>query len=185
MQRRTVIAGMGTLLLAGCTTTTDNGSDATETTPEPSEVPDTDFTFTFDGAESVKIAHVGNDNIDDETTTKLAVTVDGEQVPVTYKGTESTYVVADDDQLGDEESAVYDYPLSIGNTVTVPASPGATVEIVWYPQHGETQAIAEHTVPESTATTEAAGTTEATGTTDATETTEATETAGTTGTTDA
>lgn len=180
MQRRTVIAGMGTLLLAGCTSMTDNGSDDTETTPEPSEVPDSDLTFSFDGTDSVRIAHVGNDNIENDTTTKLAVTVNGERVPVSHKGTEATYVLADDDQLGDEESAVYDYPLSIGNVVTVSASPADTVKVVWYPEHGQKQGIAEYTVPEST-TTEATETTESsetetTGTTETTETTDAAET---------
>ena len=182
MQRRTVIAGMGTLLLAGCTSTTDNGngSDATETTPEPSEVPDTDVEFEFDGTETVKIVHFGNDNIEDETTKKLAVTVNGEQVPVTH-GEEAAYILADDDQLAENETAAYTYPFSIGNVLTVTASPGDTVKLVWYPTHGDEQAIAEYTVPEATATTEATETTESS----STETTEATETADATETTDA
>lgn len=178
MQRRTVLAGMGTLLLAGCTSTTDdsgngNGTDTTaetttEPTPEPSEKPDTNFSFSVE-AGSVKIVHTGNDNIDDETTKKLAVTVNGERVPVTHGDTEATYVLADDGQLGSEESAAYDYPFSIGNLVAVEASPADTVKVVWYPTHGEKRTLAEYTVPEAT-------TTEATETTDATETTETTET---------
>ena len=192
MQRRTVLAGIGTALLAGCTTFTDGGSDGGETTTEttthaPSEKPDTKFNIEATGPETVKVVHVGNDNIGNDSTKKLAVTVNGERVPVTHNGAEATYVLADDAVLGEKETAAYNYPFSIGNVVNVAASPSDTVAVVWYPQHGEKQTLAEYTVPEPTTTTESntETETESTETTEATETTTTTEATETTTTTDA
>lgn len=176
MQRRTLLAGIGTALLAGCTSFTESeetGGDETTTeatTHEPSEKPDTKLSITPVDAETVKIVHTGNDNIETDSTKKLAVTVNGERVPVMHHGEEATYVLADEDVLGESETAAYPYPFSIGNVVTASASASDTVAVVWYPEHGEKQTLAEYTVPESTTTEESETETASTETTESTTT---------------
>lgn len=152
MQRRTLLASIGTLFVAGCTSPGGSDEDTPENTGTPAKAPEPDLSFDVeDGV--VTIAHVGGDEVVDEETSKVAVTVDGERANVVYHGEEYAYWLADDGQLGEDEASAYTYPLSIGNTVNVEAEAGATVAVQWHGENGESEAtLGEFTVPEATAT---------------------------------
>lgn len=165
MHRRTAIVGVGSLLLAGClsgddpsSSTTDEPSPTAEptptATPEPKQ-PETDFGFNYDGESNVTIVHLGGDTINDEATSKLLVRVNDERVSVVRDDTDMDYWLADNSALGENETRAYSYPLSIGNSVTVSAESGDTVEVVWVGSNGTESVLASYDVVETTTTTEA------------------------------
>lgn len=149
MRRRTYVASLGSLLLAGCASSSDSGSgepsaQPSETaSPTPSPTPDVnppspDLQFEYKSKEeAVHVVHYGGDRVTDERTAKVVVTRNGEPA-VTW--------VADE---GDDNAH---YPLSIGNYVVVSASPGDSLAVVWHSEKGPTATLAEYTVPESTPT---------------------------------
>lgn len=142
MRRRTIIASIGTVLSTGCLGSLSSSGG----TP-----PNTEFNIEYEGEQTVKVAHNGSDTVEDGSTAKLGVEVNGERVDVTYHGETYAWVLADDDQLEEGQAAAYEYPFSIGNVVTAPAKPGDTVQVVWYAQGSdETEVLVETTVSQPT-----------------------------------
>lgn len=161
------------LLLAGCngmggseTTTggTENGTDAGTASNATSggangSAADVNFSFREVGDGEVLVVHMGGGSITNETTSEVVVSVDGQNV---------TWV------SDDAEASAQEYPLSIGNTLTVNATAGDTIEVVWVGQDGRTQTLATHEVEASATTTAANATNGTTAAASATATTTAT-----------
>jgi hypothetical protein len=153
MQRRTVIASLGTLFVAGCAgapssdssadnSSTDDSSTGNESTGNESTSGDTpapEFSFRATAPGTTRVVHMGGDEVTDESTKAVYVTVGGERA-VTW--------VSDSK---DETAGAY--PISIGNYVEVETANGDEVAVVWVGQDGTEQTVATHTVEaESTAT---------------------------------
>lgn len=165
MERRTFLKNVtatGALLTAGClgSAPSSDGDDSetttTTTTPEPAPVPEPELTFLMEGG-VLRAVHMGGDQIEDEDTTEVYVTVDGER---------TTTWVAD----GEETQP---YPVSVGNFLEIEAAePGSTVEVVWVGRAGTESVLATHEVPaeETTATPTETPTGNETATTSANET---------------
>lgn len=144
MQRRTLIASLGTLFVAGCagapttespSTTSTSGDEATgneSMAGDTTDAPAPDFTFKSMGNGVLRVVHMGGENVTDAGTTELAVTVDDERA-VTWVSDEDT-----------ETAGVY--PVSIGNYVEVETSAGSEVAVVWVGQNGTEETLATHTV---------------------------------------
>ncbi|AFK19768.1 twin-arginine translocation signal domain-containing protein [Haloferax mediterranei ATCC 33500] len=147
MERRTflksVTAAGALLTTAGCLgggsgpgAGSENNSSATGTS-ESVPVPNPDISFkTKDGV--LRVVHMGGDEIKDENTTEVYVTVDGER---------ATTWVADDKET-------QAYPISVGNFIeTESAEAGSTVEVVWVDKAGTESVLATHEVPTEETTT--------------------------------
>ncbi|MFC4356922.1 hypothetical protein ACFO0N_03050 [Halobium salinum] len=156
------------LLLAGCSGTTDSAGNETgnasgaettmdettmnetteamdggnETTTESNESAESDaeanFSFRSPAEGQVMVVHMGGASITNETTSEVVVSV----------GENNTTWVSDDANASAQE-----YPISVGNTITVNASAGDTVEVVWVSEDGTTETLATHEVEASNATT--------------------------------
>jgi hypothetical protein len=119
MQRRTLLASASTLLVAGCAgmpggdSTDESPADAT---PEP---PQRNFSAKAQG-ETALVVYNDSDYLRTDNTEKVTVRSGNE--------TETVWVA-------DEADADQSYPLSVGNQISVNASAGETVEIVWYPEN--------------------------------------------------
>jgi hypothetical protein len=152
MQRRTVIASLGTLFVAGCAGAPSNDSSANnssageESTGNESgnesmsgDAPAPEFSFRATAPGTTRVVHMGGDEVTDDTTSELYVTVGGERA-VTW--------VSDS-----EDETAGSYPVSIGNYVEVETSNGDEVAVVWVSQDGTEETVATHTVEsEATAT---------------------------------
>lgn len=158
MQRRTLIASLGTLFVAGCAgapsneSTANNSSAGSQSTGNESmgnesagnesmsgDAPAPEFSFRATAPGTTRVVHMGGDDVTDETTSELYVTVGGERA-VTW--------VSDS-----EDETAGSYPVSIGNYVEVETANGDEVAVVWVSQDGTENTVATHTVEtESTAT---------------------------------
>jgi hypothetical protein len=153
MQRRTLIASLGTLFVAGCAgapsneSTANNSSAGSQSTGNESmgnesmsgDAPAPEFSFRATAPGTTRVVHMGGDEVTDETTSELYVTVGGERA-VTW--------VSDS-----EEETAGSFPVSIGNYVEVETADGDEVAVVWVSQDGTENTVATHTVEaESTAT---------------------------------
>ncbi|WP_396611584.1 hypothetical protein ACH9L7_15490 [Haloferax sp. S1W] len=164
MERRRFLASatsVGALLTAGCLggSTGSDHSETTTATPEPAPVPESDISFMVEGG-VLRAVHMGGDEVTDDHTSEVYVTVDGERT-VTW--------VADDEET-------QPYPLSVGNFIEIEsAESGSTVEVVWVGRAGTEEALATHEVgtptPEATTTATNETTTATNETTTATNTT--------------
>lgn len=171
MQRRTVIASLGTLLVAGCSgaPSNDSSNNSTGNGSASGDAPAPEFTFRSMGPETTRVAHMGGDRITDDATKEVYVTVGGERA-VTW--------------VSDSEEEAGSYPISVGNYVEVETTNGDEVAVVWVSQDGGEETLATHTVEvESTATPSGNESTSGNETTTAsdTETTTANETTTTSG----
>lgn len=162
MHRRTAIASIGSLLVAGCLSNDASPGGSSEeptetTTPTPTEAPTTatpsdtppepELDFRYEGQNTVTLVHFGGEEVTDERTTKLFVEVDGQHVPVVRHNDEFAYWLADDSSMDEGEAAAYHYPLSVGNVVTVSAEPGSVVDVVWVATDGTEAVIGTYDVP--------------------------------------
>lgn len=116
MQRRTLLASTSTLLVAGCTGMPGGDEPSADATPEP---PQRNFSAKAQG-ETALVVYNDSEYLRTDTTEKVAVRVGNE--------TETVWVA-------DEAEADQSYPLSVGNQISVNASAGETVDIVWYPEN--------------------------------------------------
>lgn len=144
MQRRTLIASLGTLFVAGCAGAPSNespsdNSTGNESTSGDASAPEPQFNFESKGEKTVRVVHMGGENVTDKSTKEVYVTVGGERA-VTW--------VSDASDKGEGS-----YPLSIGNFVEVEAANGDKIEVVWVSQSGTEQTLATHTVEASNTTT--------------------------------
>ncbi|WP_439025754.1 hypothetical protein [Haloarchaeobius sp. DT45] len=164
MRRRTLLASASTgiaLLSAGCATTVSvddspgatGAPDETDESTTPSTVrttqyaPNMDFRIVRVDDETVKLVHMEGKQVEDDVTKKVTVSVDGQQVPVVDEaGAEHEYMVADDDALGEGESAATVYPVSTGNRFYVSAPDDAAVAVVWYGEDGRVAVLEEKQV---------------------------------------
>lgn len=153
MQRRTLIASLGTLFVAGCAgapsndstannSSADNESAGNESMSGDGPAPEFEFRSTAPG--TTRVVHMGGDEVTDDSTKELYVTVGGERA-VTW--------VSDD-----AEEPAGSYPVSIGNYVEVETANGDEVAVVWVSQDGTEKTVATHTVEaESTSTSTPSG----------------------------
>lgn len=124
--------------------TTEAMDDGNETAGESNETTesgsptDANFSFRSPAPGEVLVVHMGGSNIENETTSEVVVSV----------GENNTTWVSDD-----ANASAQQYPISIGNTITVNATAGDTVEVVWVGQDGTTETLATHEVEASNATT--------------------------------
>ncbi len=157
MRRVILIALVGALLIAGCASNPTNGNQSmnnstngnssmantsapnASSTSSANSAPKTNFTFKTISSKQVKVVDMGGDRISDNATKKLVVTVNNKSEAVWLSDAKS-------------DNATGTYPLSIGNQITVNATAGDTVAVVWYPQSGQKQTLASQKVnaPETT-----------------------------------
>lgn len=173
MQRRTVIASLGTLFVAGCSapsneSSTDNstGNESTGSESISGDGPTPELAFRSTSPETTRVAHVGGSEVTDETTTEVYVTVNGERA-VTW--------VSDS-----KEETSGSYPISIGNYVEVETANGDEVAVVWVGQDDTEKTLATHTV-EAESTPTPSGNESTSGNATATETATGNETTATSG----
>ncbi|SFK62837.1 hypothetical protein SAMN04487950_0255 [Halogranum rubrum] len=145
MQRRTLIASLGTLFVAGCAgapsndSTANNSSTGNESAGNESmsgDGPAPEFSFRSTAPGTTRVVHMGGDEVTDDSTSELYVTVNDERA-VTW--------VSDD-----AEEPAGSYPVSIGNYVEVETANGDEVAVVWVSQDGTENTVATHTVEAET-----------------------------------